>query len=259
LVKQFADQVLATGNPTSRSVCVAFDEVHIRGGLVLNEGKLYGVANQSILPMEDVTGMSSDEIATQVLLILATTVDGCISQPIAYFPTATANSDFLVKQLEIAKKLLAENGLFLDAMSGDCCSANMKTFKHFKENIIAIPDYSHVLKNIRNAVLPAKGHKLPTTSDGLCLSVEVFDLHPNEFKFLGEARQPRDKQSVPSFSPLIFAFCFLIFAAAFFLFFQPGCSGSGLDESQGHFHSAPIQDAEGRRSGLVSGKGSHVL
>lgn len=135
--------------------------------------------------------------ANNILLVMATSLDGKLCRPIAFFPTRTAPADFLKSICENVDALMNTAGIKLMAISGDCLSTNMTVYKQYAQvkGLVCIPDYSHVFKNVRNHILGASKLR---DSQGIEISTNV--IWDNETEYFPKLSQldidPRDKQSV---------------------------------------------------------------
>jgi len=186
----------------SANVVVSFDEVKIKKDLIVRGEQVIG-SIQGPVPLDDVHTIKTGEVASFVLLFMCTTLDGNLQRPVGMFSTTTADAVFLQARLCELENLLLDQDLILCCLSSDCASANMSTFAIYQSlsRFISHPDYSHLVKNIRNHVLVfGKMH----TAAGHDIDLTPITDNRDSFPFLPALTlYPTDKQCVRIISIII--------------------------------------------------------
>ena len=197
-IKELSSTVKAA--KLSELVCVSFDEVSVKEGAIVRGETIFGFVSGELSLDQAEEAKLNGTLANNILLVMATTLDGQQNRPIAFYPTRTASAEFLQGICDQVKQHMTDFGLHLVVISGDCLSSNMTTFKHYAnvQGILCIPDYSHVFKNLRNHLI---GDQRVTTTSGVLISTKVIwdqdEADRDYFGFLGDFElSPRDKQSV---------------------------------------------------------------
>lgn len=199
-VEQMARQIKANPNFTNQCI-VAFDEVHVRKGIVFDkEGNMLGTVD-GVVPLDKaLASAATADLATQIQVFTMATLDGKFRRPIAWYATTNMKHTQIIDILETIESLFNANDLVLAAISGDGARTNMSVFEYFQKlgRFISHPDYPHVLKNIRNHISLASRDKKDMMLDGQVLSFAIMDKYPDLFvkAVAKDLRFPTDKQNV---------------------------------------------------------------
>jgi hypothetical protein len=168
-------------------VAVSHDEVSSRAAIVFDPEHGYMVGLKSGLVKiddiiaSDLQALTPKDLANNVLVTIATTLDGSVKRVIGWHFTNSYGAEWLIEHInEVAAAISATENLKLAIVTSDSPSNNLSVLTHFQNerlerrvSFFVLPDYTHLTKNLVHNLRKSPKNQF-VSPDGVCISLRVL-------------------------------------------------------------------------------------